>query len=132
MVTVNLTPGEHTIEWTLNGYEPLSATINVSTTGIISCISVVAANCADVISIVGNTITALLKHIAVAAPMCDWISDVGGWQAVATFDIMDLIQGYLNIKDIGFDITTAHIMGAIAYYNNQLSSGNTLTGCDLT
>lgn len=132
MVLVNLAPGNHTIEWSLSDYETITATIKVGVTGIVSCISVVAGICADFISIVGTTVTGLLKQIVVTAPVCDWISGVGGWQELATFDIMDLIQGYLNIKNLGFTVSTAHIMGAIAYYNNQLSSGNTLTGCEFT
>jgi len=132
MVLVNLVPGDHTIEWAMDGYETLTAIINVSVTGIVSCISVFTGICADFISIVGTTVTGLLKLIIVTAPVCDWISSVDGWQELATIDIMNLIQGYLNIIDLGFTVSTAHIMGAIAYYNNQMSSGNALTGCEFT
>ena len=132
MTTVNLTPGNHTIEWSLEGYETIFATVDVSSTGIMNCINVTAGTCAELVSIVGNAVTGLLKQIAVTDPVCDWISGFGGWQALATFDIMALIEGYLGVTDLGFTVTSAHIMGAIAYYNNQLSSGNTLTGCDFT
>ena len=130
MVTINLTAGNHTIEWALNGYETITATINVSSTGIVSCISVIGGMCTNLLSIVENTVTGLLKQIIIAAPVCDWISSIGGWQELATFDIMQLIQGYLNLINMEFTVSTAHIMGAIAYYNNQLLSGNALTGCE--
>lgn len=132
MATVNLTPGNHTIEWLLEGYETILATVDVSTTGIMNCINVTAGTCADLLSIVGNAVTGLLNQIAVTDQVCTWISGVAGWQALATFDIMELIKGYLEITDLGFTVTSTHIMGAIAYYNNQLSSGNALTGCDFT
>lgn len=133
MVTYTLTPGDHTIEWSLDGYQPLTATINVSSTGVLSCISVIGNTCADLISIVGSTITGMLKEIVVpVVGVCSWILEKGGWEQVATFDIMELVQGYLLLKDLGFTVTTAHIMGTIAYYNNQLSSGNALTGCEFT
>lgn len=132
MATVTLTSGNHIIEWSLEGYETILATVDVSSTGIMKCISVTAGTCADLVSIIGNEVKGLLNQIAVTAPVCTWISGVSGWQALATFDIMDLVKGYLGVTDLGFTVTTAHIMGAIAYYNNQLSSGNTLTGCDFT
>ena len=131
MATVTLTPGDHIIEWSLEGYDTITAKINISTEGIASCIDVITHACEDVISIAGLAITGILKSIS-ADPVCTWINGVSGWQALATFDIMELIEGYLEIKDLGFTVTSAHIMGSIAYYNNQLSSGNALTGCDFT
>lgn len=131
LVSVDLTPGDHIIEWSLTGYETITATINVSDTGVLSCISVVAGTCAELINIVGNVVTGLLKEI-IPVGVCDWIVAEGGWESIVAFSIMDLVLGYLNLKDLGFTVTTGIIMGAIAYYNNQLSSGNTLTGCEFT
>lgn len=127
MTIINLTPGEHTITWELPGYNTLTAVVNVSDTGTMSCV-----NHEDV-TITGNKISGLLQlTVELVTEVCQWILSKNGWESIATFDIMELVQGYLNVKDIGFTVTTVHIMGIVAYYNNQLSSGNALTGCELT
>lgn len=61
--------------------------------------------------------------------ICPWIESKGGWVNVAIFDIMTLVSAYLGQTNIGFTVTIAHIMGSIAYYLNNVPSGNSLTGC---
>lgn len=42
---------------------------------------------------------------------------------------MTLVSAYLGQTNLGFTITVTHIIGAVAYYLNNPSSGNSLTGC---
>ncbi len=64
--------------------------------------------------------------------ICAWIISRGGWSSLTTYDIMTLVSAYLNQTDLGFTVITAHIMGAVAYYLDNLTSGNSLTGCSFT
>jgi hypothetical protein len=64
--------------------------------------------------------------------ICSWITSKGGWQHLAVFDIMTLVGAYLGQTNIGFTVTSAHIMGCVAYYLNNMPSGNSLTGCSFT
>jgi hypothetical protein len=65
----------------------------------------------------------------VGIDICSWITDKGGWQHLAVFDIMTLVSSYLGQTNIGFTVTSAHIMGCVAYYLSNMPSGNSLTGC---
>ncbi len=64
--------------------------------------------------------------------VCAWIASKGGTTNIAVFDIMTLVSAYLGHANIGFTVTISHIMGGVAYYLNNVSSGNSLTGCSLT
>jgi hypothetical protein len=72
MVFVDLSPGDHTVKWTLNGYIQLIAVINVSTGGIVSCKSVTGGACGSStppgVTIAGNTITGYLKSTSTSTP----------------------------------------------------------------
>ena len=131
MVTVNLSPGQHTIEMTLAGYDTLKATINVSSTGSITCVSVTGGYCNSSahpgVRISGNTVTGYLK--TAAGGVCQWTMNKGGWDKIGAFDIMALVKGYTGEQSTGFTVRSADIMGAVAYYSNNKSSGNNLTGC---
>jgi len=117
MVLVNLAPGNHTIEWSLSDYETITATINVGVTGIVSCISVIGGFCDDLISIVGNTVTGLLKQI-VTSTFDSWIESKGGIDAIeGNLLVMgEFIDGYFGITDIGFIPTLLNMGTFIDYY----------------
>ena len=131
MVTVNLTPGEHTVEMELAGYAPFKGAIRVSDTGLVFCNSVDGGKCGAYekpgMTISYNVVTAIMS--AVSIEICDWISGKGGWDDLAAYDIMTLVKSYAGQENIGFSVTSAYIMGAIAYYSGNKSSGNQLTGC---
>jgi hypothetical protein len=131
MVTFNLTPGEHIVEMELAGYAPFKGVINVSSTGTVFCVSVDGGSCGATgkpgMSISVNVVTAIMKTISVE--ICDWVSGVDGWDKLAAYDIMTLVKSYVGQEDIGFSVTSAYIMGAVAYYSGNKSSGNQLTGC---
>ena len=131
MVTVNLSPGQHTIEMTLAGYDTLKATINVSSTGTVTCVSVLGGYCNSPahpgVKISYNIVTGYLKASTVG--ICQWITGKGGWDKIVAYDIMSLVKGYTGQENIGFTVRSADIMGAIAYYSGNKSSGNSLTGC---
>lgn len=103
MVLVNLTPGDHTIEWSLNGYETITAVINVSTGGVLTCISTVTGTCAELVSLVGSTITGLLQS-TVPASFNDWIISKGGYSAITgNLSLMgEFIDGYFGLINLGF------------------------------
>ena len=65
MAIINLTEGTHTIKWTLSGYNDLTATIRVSSSGQVTCVSVVSGSCGGYstprVSISGTTVTAYMK-----------------------------------------------------------------------
>ena len=68
----------------------------------------------------------------VISDICAWITSRGGWTNLAVFDIMTLVSAYLRRTNLGFTVTISHIMGVVAYYLGNLSSGNSLTGCSFT
>ncbi len=64
--------------------------------------------------------------------MCSWAVGLGGWKAIKAYDIMSLVSAYSGISNVGFMVTSANIMGAVAYYSGNVSNGNSLTGCAFT
>jgi len=132
MVTINLAPGNHTIEMSLAGYAPFKGVITVSNTGVIYCASVDGGSCGAqgqpgmTTSI--NVVTAIMK--AATGGMCDWVSGKGGWDKATAYDIMTLVKSYAGQENLGFSVSSAYIMGAIAYYSGNKSSGNQLTECN--
>jgi len=133
MVDINLDPGNHNIQMSLFGYEIFAVTINVSTTGIITCIPSDGASCNTTtppgLTIAGSTITGYLKSSSIASELCSWITTKGGPGGIGAFDIMLLVQDYLGTQEIGFNVSSGEIMGAVAYYLGNTQSGNSLTGC---
>ena len=76
----------------------------------------------------GATTIVPIVTLTSASGICPWITSKG-WSNLATFDIMTLVSAYLGQTNLGFTVTAAHIMGGVAYYLGNLSSGNSLTGC---
>ena len=70
--------------------------------------------------------------IIIDTEICNWIISRGGWTQITAYDIMTLVNAYLNLVPIGFRVTMAHILGAISYYLGILESGNRYTGCSFT
>lgn len=145
MAVLQLTEGTHTIRWTLGGYQTLEAQVSVGPTGAVTCLSVVSGNCNSGtppgVIVSGSTITGYLKAAATPTPtpeadICSWITSLGGWKAIAAYDIMTLVSAYSGQVNLGFTVTAAHIMGAVSYYSNKVggtpASGNSLTGCNFT
>ena len=61
-------------------------------------------------------------------PKCPWFASR---MPVKAEDIMDLVRAYLGIIDLGWVVSAADIMGAVAYYHGEMERGNNLTGCSL-
>lgn len=152
MVTVDLVPGNHTISMTLAGYSQLNAVINVSSTGVVTCVSVAGGNCNSSytpgMQVSGMTVVGYLAPISTSTPtptptktptptatptptsnICNWITNIGGRSVISAFHIMSLVSAYSGSQNLGFNVTASHIMGAVAYYSGNVSSGNALTGC---
>lgn len=117
MVSVNLAPGNHTIEWSLDGYETITAVINVSTGGVLTCISTVTGTCAELISILGSTITGLLKSVT-PDNFNDWILLKGGYGNIeGNLSLMgEFVDGYFGIVDLGFVPTLLDMGTFVDYY----------------
>jgi len=132
MATVNLAPGDHTIEWVLEGYDPINAVINISLEGVVSCVSVGVGNCVDFISIVGATITALLKSSTY--DICNWILSVGGWDNLNWSDhILKSFYVYIGTPNYTIDyspVTWNSVLGLYYYYIGLKDMGNNKTGCE--
>ena len=131
MVNVELEPGQHTIKISLANHSILEAVINISGTGAVTCVYVTGGLCGSItppsIVISGIVVLGYLKELL--ADTCAWVIDKGGWENIAAFDIMALVKGYSGVEDLGFDVTSANIMGAIAYYSGNVGSGNSLMEC---
>lgn len=132
MVTVNLLPGDHTVEMSLAGYAQFKGVISVSSTGTVFCVSVEGGACGASglpgMSVSYNVVTTIMK--ALTGEMCGWITGTGGWDKLVAYDIMTLVKAYTNQEDIGFEVKSSDIMGSIAYYSGNVESGNQLIGCN--
>lgn len=131
MPIFDLTPGEHDIEISLPGYSLFKGTINVTDIGYITCVSVENGNCnspkAPGILASGTIATCYLQKST--GGVCGWIGDKGGQDKLVAYDIMTLVKGYTGQENLGYNVRSADIMGAIAYYSGNKNSGNSLTGC---
>lgn len=72
----------------------------------------------------------MTKTVEVLSLVCSWIISRGGWHLVSAFDIMTLVSAYSGQQNLGFTVSSAYIMGAVAYYSDNIVSGNNLTGCN--
>lgn len=127
---VELSLGTHSVRFENVGYDILLAEIDVAETGV-SCLSVTDGLCGSLVPpgvIASNfLVTGYLKEAP--APVCSWITGLGGWEAIMASHIMDIVSAYLGVTGLGFAVTVSHIMGAVAYYLNEPESGDGLTGC---
>lgn len=135
MVVVALSEGDHTIEWSLAGYNTLTAVINVSAAGTVTCKSVTSGTCGSSappgVTISGSTVTAYMKTAA-AGGICPWITGKGGPAGIRVPDIFTLEDAYLGFSNPGFTPTIQQILGTTDYYLGFISSGNSKTGCSFT
>ena len=106
-----MSPGLHTYELRLFGYKSVIGEFTVVT---------------------GYNDPAIISVILETIDICKWIASKGGWNNLRIFDIMTLVSTYLGQSNLGFTIAIAHIMGTVAYYLNNVSSGDSLTGCSPT
>jgi len=117
MVIANLSSGNHTIEWSIGGYTTITATISISTTGIITCSNVIGGSCGNSISIIGNTITGLLVPSS-SVSFNNWVTNKGGPTKIkGNLLIMgEFIDGYFGSINIGFSPTLQNMGLFIDYY----------------
>ena len=122
MVVVDLSPGDHLIKWVLDGYSTLQATINVSTSGVITCKSVTGGTCsatvAPTIRISGSTITGYLKAGTTVTGYSGWVSSKGGSSGLLgnLQAVGEIIDGYFGIMNLGFTVTLANVGTTTDYY----------------
>jgi len=134
VATLLLTTGVHTLKWTLSGYQPLEATISISSTGVITCLSITGGNCGSNtppnLTISGNTITGNLLQSSSTATICTYIESSGGPAGLSIPEINTLVDAYIGFVNLGFTPTIPHILGAVDYMNGFIASGNSKTGCN--
>ena len=150
MVVVELTAGDHTVKWTLSGYNILNAVINVSSTGVVTCKSVTDGLCGGTalprVSVSGSTVTGYLLSVAtptltpiptpVPADICSWITAQGGWNNLNwTNHVLKAYYVYIGAPGytIGYSpVTWDSVLGLYYYYIGLKSMGNSKTGCGFT
>lgn len=64
--------------------------------------------------------------------ICSWITSNGGIHPMTFGNVITLRSAYLHVVDLGFTVTFSHVIGARSYYLNQITSGNSNTGCAFT
>ena len=138
MVTVNLTPGNHTITWTLTGYDTLESVINVTTTGAVSCISVTGGACNTstppgviTLSTVPGQVTGYLIASAGGTPsptppgtpapspeFLAWVAAKGGAAGILHNSpaLLEMIGGFIGTQNIGFTPVSANLLTTIRYF----------------
>ena len=65
-------------------------------------------------------------------PICTWIEQKGGWNNLTSADLLELLDAYLGVKDIGFKPTYSEVLGCFYYYRGWLHLGNLKTGCNFS
>ena len=131
MVIVDLVPGDHTVKFTLAGYNTLNATINVSSTGIVTCVSVTGGACGGSalprVAISGSTVTGYLVSVTTPTPTptpvpvttyTAWVISIGGSLAIQgnLVAVGSIIDGYIGITYLGFTVTLGNVGTTIDYY----------------
>lgn len=128
--TVSLTEGQHKIQVSISGYDPLIATINVSSTGV-TCVSVDGGACGGTrlprISTSGRTVTTYLKEGTATTNRCTWIA-TKDTSKVAFISEMVLAHLMIAGADIGFVPTAFEIGQGVLIYSG-LGTPASLWGC---
>ena len=138
MVIVDLVPGDHTVKFTLAGYNTLNATINVSSTGVVTCVSVTGGACGGNalprVAISGSTVTGYL--VSTPTDICTWITAQGGWDGLSWADnVLKAYYVYIGAPGytIGYSpVTWDSVLGLYYYYIGLKDMGNNKTGCGFT
>ena len=71
--------------------------------------------------------------ISGALNICSWIDDLGGPTSINFTNLINIIQHFTNqtkVDGYNFIPTFKDTYGTIQYWNNNISGGNTTTGCD--
>lgn len=145
MVVFDLAPGNHTIVMTLSGYSTLTAVINVSTTGVVTCLNVTGGICgssyAPGLVVSGTTVIGYLNSLSTVTPtptstpsgmICSWISLKGGASSLSASSVFEIEDAYVGLRDIGFTPTLSEVLGTEDFYVGLMESGKNLTGCNYT
>lgn len=134
--TVLLTEGQHTIQVSLDGYDTLQATINVTAAAVL-CSTVVDGACGGSslprLETSGWTVTAYLKAETVGTNVCTWVNGIGGWRNLQwSTHVLEAYYVYIGAADhsIGFSpVIWNDVLGLYYYYVNDPTAGNEKIGC---
>jgi len=147
---VEVTMGEHELIFVADGYHALKVNINVTTTGV-ECLSAeygefdettkeftkkgdascdACATKENGVCITNFDIHGYLKPVeeVVTPPpeeitsFEEWLESKGGCSAIGILDILELVDGYIGRKDLGFDVTITNILTAVDCYIGRITS----------
>uniref|UniRef100_A0A6M3M9H0 PEGA domain-containing protein n=1 Tax=viral metagenome TaxID=1070528 RepID=A0A6M3M9H0_9ZZZZ len=126
MTVFELEIGTHQVKWNLSGYNELNATIDVSSGGTITCVSVETGDCGGSgvprVSISGNTVTGTLKETGITPPPTNdynnWLTSKGGTAGLLSNlpALLEMCDAYLGFIQIGFNPTLSNLLTTCDYY----------------
>ena len=109
---VELIPGEHSVMWTLAGYDPLYSLISVSELGAVSCLSVEGGACGRIVppGVVASDalVTGYLKESGVYPDYAAWYAAKSA-DGVGLGDVYEITDGFLAIEDLGFTVILSNV-----------------------
>jgi len=151
----NLAPGDYKIDVTKSQYDPFTATIRLSSSGVVSCLT---GHCNDShiprISIDNNAVRVHLRKVSdtssggIDTPggspgvstgippssgsggMCGWIRSIGGWKSITWDHVLTAKYDYMGDPDhsAGFSPLDWDDVLSLKYYYMDKLSGNPVTG----
>ena len=130
--TVSLTERPHDIQISLDGYDPLIATINVSSTGVTCTVGPCNTQGPPGVTTSGWTATIYLKTAAAASDVCSWVNSIGGWRNLQwALHVLEAYYVYIGAAghSVGFSPVTWDDVLGLYYYLNDPIAGNEKIGC---
>ena len=115
----SLAAGDHNITITKSNYETVTAKINVSSKGEVTCESVTSGSCEGTgyprVEALGTSVKVYMATGVPSEGLCDWINAQTHNQ---THWISELIKAYFGRTDLGFAVEghSAYISSAIKVY----------------
>jgi hypothetical protein len=135
MVEVEAEIGTHTITWTLEGYETLKATVDVTDKEAI-CLNVFSdtktgtcygaletPKAPGVKKTASFTLFGYLSPVTITPPAKftsyeEWLGAKGGAKGIYRNSgaVLEIIDAYLGFIDLGFTVTSTHVFKTVDYY----------------
>jgi len=78
-----------------------------------------------------HSVTSYIFELYWSLPVdiCSWITGLGGWEAITSMHVLDLLKARLGIIDLGFTVTSVHRLGVLNYRLDDSVNGDYWTGC---
>jgi hypothetical protein len=133
----SLEAGKYNIIVTKRDYNTVYATINVSSTGQVSCTDAVClASGYPRVEASGTSVKVHMAATAVVSDACSWITSIGGWRNLQwTSHVLEAYYVYIGATghSVGFSpVTWDDVLALYYYYIGDLSSAESKSGCGFT